>query len=158
MSPSGSKHQVKAFLIGMGMLGLCTLCKRFASMSTSYASVCIKMCNKDIYIYIHIYIYQSHMLHLAFDSMYRCMFCHKCQKQMQFRVPCRKEWGVPTSGPSKELGWGAKCYSASLSAGMVFDMVSDRTWECLMCFLKGMCFFVSGKNEMMKWLHNHNGA
>ena len=33
---------------------------------------------------------------------------------------------------------------------MVFDMVSDRTWECLMCFLKGMCFFVSGKNEMMK--------
>ena len=34
---------------------------------------------------------------------------------------------------------------------MVFDMVSDRTWECLMCFLKGMCFFVSGKNEMMKY-------
>ena len=62
MSPSGSKHQVKAFLIGMGMLGLCTLCKRFASMSTSYASVCIKMCNKDIYIYISLTCYIWHLI------------------------------------------------------------------------------------------------
>ena len=93
---------------------------------------------QTICVHVHIIcvsMYQkSHMLHLTFDSMYRCMFYHKCQRQMQFPVPCRKEWGVPTSGPSKELGWGA--------TGLHWVLVSARTWECLMCFLKGMCLFL----------------
>lgn len=66
-------------------------------------------------------------------------------------VPSSLPQGVRSPHKWSIEGAWLRCYSASLSAGMVFDIVSDRTWECLMCFLKGMCFiFVSGKNEMMK--------